>query len=151
MRSILLTVILSLSLSVNAFAADGVIDVPSAHSVSATADRLEKILKKKGMTVFARIDHQAGAMKAGKELRPTELMIFGNPKVGTPLMQCSQSIASDLPQKALIWEDANGKVWLSYNDPQHLAARHNTQGCDKVLKKVAGALAKFSGKATSTE
>jgi uncharacterized protein (DUF302 family) len=138
-------------LSTSVFAADGMINVQSAHSVATTADRLEKVLKKKGMTVFTRINHAAGAEKVGKTLRPTELVIFGNPKVGTPLMLCSQSIAIDLPQKALIWEDANGKVWFSYNDPQHLANRHKTEGCDKVLKKVAGALGKFSAKATAAE
>ena len=99
----------------------------------------------------ARIDHAAGAQKAGKTLAPTELVIFGNPKVGTPLMQCSHSIAIDLPQKALIWQDAAGKVWFSYNDPQYLALRHNTQGCDEVLKKVAMALGNFSKKATAAE
>lgn len=151
MRRFLLPLILSLFTSTAAIAADGMINVKSAHSVSVTADRLESILKKKGMTVFARIDHAAGAEKAGKKLRPTELVIFGNPKVGTPLMKCSQSIAIDLPQKALIWKDADGNVWLSYNDPQHLVARHNTQGCEKVIKKVTGALAKFSGKATAAE
>jgi uncharacterized protein (DUF302 family) len=127
------------------------ISIKSAHSVSATADRLEKILVSKGMTVFTRIDHAAGAQKAGKTLAPTELVIFGNPKVGTPLMQCSHSIAIDLPQKALIWQDKAGKVWFSYNDPQYLALRHNTQGCDEVLKKVSTALGNFSKKATAAE
>ena len=130
-------------------AADGLVNVRSAHSVAVTADRLEKILKDKGMRVFQRIDHAAGAKTAGQTLRPTQLLIFGNPKVGTPLMQCSQSIAIDLPQKALIWEDADGAVWLSYNDPQYLAARHRTEGCDPVLAKVAGALGNFAKAATS--
>jgi uncharacterized protein (DUF302 family) len=103
------------------------------------------------MTVFARIDHAAGAAKAGKSLPPTELVIFGNPKVGTPLMLCSRSIAIDLPQKALIWEDASGAVWISYNDPQFLKLRHNTQGCDPVLGKIATALANFANKAAAAE
>ena len=128
---------------------DGLISVGSSHTVKSTADRLEAALKQKGMTVFTRIDHAAGAQKAGKQLRPTELVIFGNPKVGTPLMQCDQRIAIDLPQKALIWEDEGGQVWLSYNDPKYLAKRHNLKGCDKVLNKVANALANFSKKATS--
>ncbi|MCP4983979.1 MAG: DUF302 domain-containing protein, partial [Gammaproteobacteria bacterium] len=115
------------------------------------ADRLENILNSKGMTVFTRINHAAGAAKVGKELAPTELVIFGNPKVGTPLMQCSHSIAIDLPQKALIWQDQSGQVWLSYNDPQFLALRHNTQGCDAVLKKVGMALGNFAKKATAAE
>lgn len=131
------------------FAHEGLVSVKSEHAVSVTADRLENVLKNKGMTVFARINHAAGAEKVGKSLRPTELVIFGNPKVGTPLMQCSQSIAIDLPQKALVWEDDKGQVWLSYNDPQYLAKRHNTRGCDNVLEKVAGALGKFANKATS--
>ena len=130
---------------------EGMISVKSAHSVAVTADRLENILQSKGMTVFKRIDHAAGAAKVGKELKPTELVIFGNPKVGTPLMLCSHSIAIDLPQKALIWEDDSGQVWFSYNDPQFLALRHNTQGCDAVLKKVAGALANFASKASAAE
>jgi len=132
-------------------AADGMINVKSLHSVATTADRLEKVLGAKGMTVFKCIDHAAGAKKAGKDLRPTELVVFGNPKVGTPLMLCSQSIAIDLPQKALIWQDAGGQVWFSYNDPMYLAKRHATEGCDAVLKKVAGALGKFAKKATSAE
>ena len=84
-----------------AYADDGVITVKSVHGVKTTADRLEKVLKEKGMNVFIRIDHAAGARKAGRQLRPTEVVIFGNPKVGTPLMQCSQQVAIDLPQKAL--------------------------------------------------
>ena len=106
------------------------------------------LLKQKGMTVFARVDHSAGAAKVGKALRDTQLVLFGNPKVGTPLMQCAQSVAIDLPQKALIWKDEAGQVWLSYNDPAYLATRHQIQGCDEVLEKVSGALAKFSQAAT---
>ena len=142
---------LTLVFSAPLAAGEGMIDVQSAHSVAATADRLEAILAEKGMNVFARIDHAAGAKKAGKSLPPTELVIFGNPKVGTPLMQCSPSIAIDLPQKALIWEDASGTVWISYNDPQFLKLRHNTQGCDEVLKKVSGALANFAKAAAAAE
>jgi uncharacterized protein (DUF302 family) len=131
-----------------AHAADGLVSVPSQHSVAATADKLENALNAKGMTVFARIDHSQGAEKAGLSLRPTQVVIFGNPKVGTPLMNCAQSAAIDLPQKALIHEDASGKVWLSYNSPDYLAARHSVSGCDKVLKKVAGALGNFAKAAT---
>ena len=151
MRKFILALFLTSFIVSTASATEGMINIKSAHSVAETADRLEKILASKGMTVFTRIDHAAGAKKAGKTLAPTELVIFGNPKVGTPLMQCSHSIAIDLPQKALIWEDKAGKVWLSYNDPQYLALRHNTQGCDKVLKKVATALGNFSKKATAAE
>jgi len=151
MRKFFLTLILSTLFTSSAFATEGMISIKSAHSVAVTADRLEKILVSKGMTVFKRIDHAAGAQKVGKTLRPTELVIFGNPKVGTPLMLCSQSVAIDLPQKALIWQDEAGQVWFSYNDPAYLALRHNIQGCDEVLKKVAGALGKFAAKASAAE
>jgi len=151
MRKTILSLVLACLFISSAWAGEGMISVKSAHSVTVTADRLEKILQSKGMTVFTRIDHAAGARKAGKDLLPTELVIFGNPKVGTPLMQCSRSIAVDLPQKALIWQDAAGQVWFSYNDPQFLALRHNTQGCDEVLKKVANALGNFANKASAAE
>jgi uncharacterized protein (DUF302 family) len=100
------------------------------------------------MNVFIRINHAQGAQKIGKELRPTELIIFGNPKVGTPLMQCRQSVAIDLPQKALIWQDAQDQVWLSYNDPNYLVARHQIPGCGEVIKKVGMALGNFAKAAT---
>lgn len=129
-------------------AADGIITLPSAYNATTTADRLVKTLQSKGMNVFARIDHAQGAVSVNQTLRPTELVIFGNPKVGTPLMQCAQSVAIDLPQKALIWEDAEGKVWLSYNDPGHLAKRHAIKGCDKILMKIRNALANFAKAAT---
>jgi uncharacterized protein (DUF302 family) len=151
MRKIFLSLILSVLFTSQAFATEGMISIKSAHTVAVTADRLEKILVSKGMTVFKRIDHAAGAQKVGKTLRPTELVIFGNPKVGTPLMLCSQSVAIDLPQKALIWQDAAGQVWFSYNDPAYLVLRHNIQGCDGVLKKIAGALGNFAKKASAAE
>jgi len=130
-------------------AADGVVTVKSSHTVKDTTDRLESILKGKGMTVFGRVNHTAGAKKVGKTLRPTELLIFGNPKVGTPLMLCQQTIALDLPQKALVWEDDTGNVWVAYNDPLYLARRHDLKGCEKVLKKVKQALANFTNAATA--
>jgi uncharacterized protein (DUF302 family) len=103
---------------------EGLTTVPSAHGVKDTIDRLESDVKSKGMTIFARVDHAAGAKAAGLTLRPTELLMFGNAKGGTPLMQANQTIGIDLPLKALAWEDADGKVWLSYNEPAWLAARH---------------------------
>jgi uncharacterized protein (DUF302 family) len=129
-------------------AAEGTVQVKSQHSVAVTADKLETVLKNKGMTVFNRIDHSAGAAGVDIELRPTELIIFGNPKVGSPLMLCAQAAAIDLPQKALIHEDEKGDVWLTYNDPAYLKGRHNIEGCDQALQKVSGALAKFSKVAT---
>jgi len=131
-----------------AVADNGLVNVKSAHSVKDTADRLEKALTNKGMTVFIRIDHAAGAKKVGLALPPTELVIFGNPKVGTPLMQCSRGVAIDLPQKALIWEDDQGQVWLTFNDPAYLATRHAMTGCEAVLEKVGGALQNFAAAAT---
>lgn len=132
----------------SALASDGMVTVKSAHDVQTTVEKLVAVLESKGMNVFARVNHAAGAEKAGLELRPTELVLFGNPKVGTPLMQCSQSIAIDLPQKMLAWQAEDGTVHLSYNDPMHLKSRHSTEGCDEVFKKVSGALGKFAAAAT---
>ena len=109
-------------------AADGLITFPSNSTVKATLDRLESEVKARGIAVFARIDHAAGASEAGLALRPTELLIFGNATAGTPLMQAAQTIGIDLPLKALAWEDASGRVWLSYNDPGWLARRHGLDG-----------------------
>lgn len=129
-------------------AADGLIAVKSAHAPRTTMDRLENLLKEKGLNIFARIDHAAGAAKIGKTLRPTEVLIFGNPQGGTPFMECSQTVGIDLPLKALVWEDASGQVWLGYNDPSFLAARHGAAKCSAVegLKK---ALAGFASEAAA--
>ncbi len=148
MFKLLLSVISILFFSTLAIADNGLVSVKSSHDVKLTADRLEKNLAMKGMTVFARINHAEGAQKVGKQLRPTELIIFGNPKVGAPLMQCGQRIAIDLPQKALVWEDEGGQVWLSYNDPKYLAKRHGIKGCDEVIKKIENALGNFAKMAT---
>lgn len=148
MARMLLSVFVLLGLATAAVAESGLVNVKSTHSVKDTADRLEKILATKGMTVFVRIDHAAGAKKVGLDLPPTELVIFGNPKVGTPLMQSSRSVAIDLPQKALIWKDDRGQVWLTYNDPNYLAGRHGITGCEAVLEKVDGALRNFAAAAT---
>ena len=135
-------------LNTAAMADNGMVNIKSVHDVKTTADRLEKILKEKGMTLFNRIDHAAGARKVGSSLQPTELLIFGNPKVGTPLMQCGQTAAIDLPQKALIWQDESGQVWLTYNDPLYVARRHGIDGCKAVLDKVKNALKNFAQAAT---
>ena len=148
MIRIIASLALALSLVSVSFADNGLVSVKSAHSVKDTADKLENTLASKGMTVFNRINHAEGAKKVGTALPPTELVIFGNPKVGTPLMVCSRSVAIDLPQKALIWEDGQGQVWLTYNDPAYLAERHGITGCQEVLKKVAGALKNFAAAAT---
>ena len=148
MRLILCTILAFFILASPVYANNGMISLKSSHGVKATADRLENTLKQKGMTVFIRINHAEGAQKVGKKLRPTELIIFGNPKVGTPLMQCRQRTAIDLPQKALIWEDEEGQVWLSYNDPNYLVERHGITGCDEVVKKIETALNNFAKAAT---
>ena len=132
-----------------ALADDGMINVPSAFTVEETADRMESVLDKKGMTIFNRIKHSEAAAKVGIELRETELIIFGNPKVGSPLMNCQQSVAIDLPQKALIWKDKNSRVWISYNNPEYLKKRHNISGCDEVLSKIGKALSGITKAATS--
>lgn len=131
-----------------AIADNGMVNIKSTHDVKTTTDRLEKALKAKGMTIFNRIDHAAGAKKIGRVLRGTQLVIFGNPKVGTPLMQCSQSAAIDLPQKALVWEDDAGQVWFSYNNPTYLKDRHIIKGCDEVIGKISKALGNFAKMAT---
>jgi uncharacterized protein (DUF302 family) len=102
----------------------GFVSKPSPHSVPETIQRLAAILKSKGVAIFAVVDHSEEAEKAGLKMRPTQLLIFGNPKAGTPLMVAAPSTAIDLPLKALAWEDAEGKVWLSYNSPDYLQQRH---------------------------
>jgi uncharacterized protein (DUF302 family) len=129
--------------STSAWGAEGLIAVKSPHSVKETMDRLETLATQKGMTIFVRIDHAAGAAKVGKKLRSTELLIFGNPQGGTPFMECNQTAGIDLPLKALVWEDASGQVWLGYNDPEFLARRHGVLQCPAVenVRKVLAGLA----------
>lgn len=103
----------------------GIVDKPSNHSVDQTVDRLKGILQSKGVTLFAVVDHSGEAEKVGMKMPPTRLLIFGSPKAGTPLMLASPSTAIDLPLKVLVWEDAQGKVWVSYNSPSYLQERHN--------------------------
>ena len=135
---------LVMAVSTNLMAqADGLVSVTSPHTASVTMGKLEGIVKERGLVVFARIDHAAGAAKIGKTLRPTELLIFGNPQGGTPLMECAQTAGIDLPLKALVWTDEAGKVMLSYNDPEYLAKRHGAASCPAVenLKKALSGIA----------
>ena len=141
--------LLMLVLAIPALADNGLVMIKSANDVTTTSDKLVKALKDKGMNVFAVIDHAKGAASVGAELPPTTLVIFGNPKVGTPLMKCSRTAAIDLPQKMLIWTDDSGQTWLAYNDPRYLAERHAIDGCDEVLGKVAAALENFAKAATA--
>ena len=126
--------------------ADGLIAVKSPHSVSVTMDRFEALAKQRGLTVFARIDHAAGAAKIGKTLRPTQVIIIGNPQGGTSFMECAQTVGIDLPLKVLVWEDASAQVWLGYNDPEYLAKRHDAGKCPVVenLRKALASLAAAS-------
>ncbi len=140
-QSFVLAVLLLVSPLV--WAADGFVAVKSPHGPKETMDRLEIVLKEKGLTIFARIDHAAGAAKVGKQLRPTEVLIFGNPQGGTPFMECSQTVGIDLPLKALVWTDESGQVWLGYNDPTYLAGRHGVPQCP-VVGNLTQALANFA-------
>ena len=103
---------------------DGIVDVRSNHSVEQTVDRVKTMLGMKGITLFAVIDHSGEAARVGMPMPKTQLVIFGNPKAGTPLMLAAPSIALDLPLKMLVWQDTGGDVWISYDSPQHLAERH---------------------------
>ena len=128
---------------------DGLVTIASYCSVEETLDRLEVDLKAKNITVFVRIDHAAGAASVAMPLRPTELLIFGNPKSGTPLMQSKQTIGIDLPLKVLAWQDAGGKVWLTYTDPRWLARRHRLgSGTDASVAALATVLANLVKAAT---
>jgi uncharacterized protein (DUF302 family) len=121
--------------------ADGLITLRSAYGPTETMSRLEAAVKAKGLTVFARIDHAAGAAEVGLPLLPTEVLIFGNARGGTPLMQAMQTIGIDLPLKALVWQDESGSTWLSYNDPAWLARRHGLgHQTDTTVNALAGAL-----------
>lgn len=128
---------------------DGMIVKTSDFDVTKTLDRLGIALERAGITVFARIDHAKGAKKVGLDLAPTALIIFGNPKLGTPLMQSNQRIGLDLPLKALAWQEADGSVKLGYTDPAWLAKRHGIADRDPVFQKMTGALNKFTDMAVT--
>ena len=115
---------------------NGMVHLSSPYSVAETLQRLESVLKVKNLTVFARVDHSGEAEKVGLKMRPTQLILFGSPKAGTPLMVASPTLAIDLPLKALAWEDAEGKVWLSCNAPDYLKRRHQIP--DELVKNIAG-------------
>jgi uncharacterized protein (DUF302 family) len=144
MTGLLKSVLTAASLAATvSHAAEGVVSLRSPHNAKATIDRFETLARERGLSIFARIDHAAGAAKINKTLRPTELLIFGNPQGGTPLMECQQTAGIDLPLKVLAWEDASGQTWLSYNDVAYIARRHDAAQCPVVenLKKAVGGLA----------
>ncbi len=125
----------------------GMISKKSAYGVTETLDRLEMVLKKKGITIVTRWSHSAGAEKVGIPLRPTELLLFGNPKLGSHLFTSTQTAGIDLPLKALAWEDEKGQVWLTYNDPAYIANRHGITDRAEIIKKMTGALDKLTAAA----
>jgi len=130
-------------------APEGLVTRSSRHGPKETMDRLQAAVTAKGMAVFARIDHAAGAAEAGLSLRPTEVLIFGNAKAGTPLMQAGQTAGIDLPLKALVWQDAAGTTWLSYNDPASIAQRHQVGGVAEIVDRMSVALRAVAEAATA--
>ena len=129
----------------------GMINKKSQFSVKVTLDRLENVLNKKGITIVTRWSHHAGAKKAGIPLRPTELLLFGNPKLGSHFFTSNQTAGIDLPMKALAWKDKKGQVWLTYNDPVYIANRHGINNRAKIVKKMTGALNKLTNVATGNK
>lgn len=132
-------------------AADGLVITASNYGPEETVARLEAEIKAHGLNLFAHIDHAAGAKSAGMGLRPTDLLIFGSPKSGTPLMQAEQTVGIDLPMKALVWQDAQGKTFVGYNDPVWLVQRHGATETKPVAEKIAGALAEIVNKAAGAK
>src|SRR4029077_13960581 len=128
---------------------EGLTSIQSSFGPKETMDRLEAEIRAQGMHVFARIDHAAGAAEAGLTLAPTELIIFGNARGGTPLMQSVQTGGIDLPLKVLVWEDAAGKTWLSYNEPSWIARRHGVRNAEQVVSKMGAALSAIAKKAAN--
>ena len=144
-------VLSALLLSPLALAESGLVTKPSPYSVGETLDRLESVLTSKGITVVMRWDHAQKADNADIPLRPTELLLFGNPKLGSHIMTSNQKAAIDLPMKAVAWEDGEGQVWLTYNDPEYIARRHDIEDRSEIISKMAGALDKFSSAATAAK
>jgi uncharacterized protein (DUF302 family) len=130
--------------------ADDMVRVRSTRDFAQTVRALDSALTARNLTVFSRVDHAANARGVSLELRPTTLFIFGNPQVGTRLMQCVQTSAIDLPLRALVWEDASKVVWVGYVDPARLAARHALQDCREPLDRITGALAALASAAAGT-
>lgn len=154
MKKLIITLSFLLGLSpfiANAGHSDGLITKKSKYSVSQTLDKLEAVLKKKGISVAVRWKHDEKANGVGIPLRPTELLIFGNPKIGSHMFTSNQTAGIDLPLKALAWEDKDGNVFLSYNDPAYIAKRHHINDRTKTLKKMSGALNKLSNVATGNK
>ena len=129
---------------------EGLMTLASHFGPKETVDRLETEIQAKGMKVFARIDHAAGAAEVGLTLRPTELIIFGNARGGTPFMQSVQTVGIDLPLRLLVWEDAAGKAWISYNEPGWIARRHGVRNAEQVVSKMGAVLSAITRKAANS-
>lgn len=147
MKQVLLLCLMLLLAPLAVADVDGLISKKSAHSVSETLNRLESLLTKKGITIIARWRHDAGAKKVGIPLRPTELLIFGNPALGSHFFTSAQTAGIDLPMKALAWEDKNGEIWLGYNDPQYIVDRHGIKNRALIVNKMTAALDMLSNAA----
>lgn len=126
---------------------DTLTKVKSQHAFEKTVEKLQTILSEKGLKIFATIDHAKGAESVSMELRPTTLILFGNPAIGTKLMQCDQRSGIELPMKYLVWEDEDGNVWIGYSEPTLLQTKYILEGCDATIAKMSGALSKFAGMA----
>lgn len=141
-----------LLISFSAVASDNIISVKSNYGVNKTAERLLEVLGEKKITIFVQVDHAGGAKNIGKDLKPNRLVVFGTPKIGTELMKCNPLVGLDLPQKALIWEDKEGNVWFSYNNPKYFVSRYALEGCGKkTIMKIAHVLKHFSAVATGNK
>jgi|SRR5215510_2654259 len=130
---------------------EGLTTIPSRCDPKETMDRLEAEIRSEGLAIFAQIDHAVGAVEAGLTLRPTNLIIFGNARGGTPLMQSVQTVGIDLPLKALVWQDAGGKTWISYNEPSWIAQRHGVTKANAVVSKMTALLHAVTAKAASAQ
>jgi len=140
MKGILIIISLIALLPSTLMAENGMVSKKSQYSVKVTLDRLEKVLQEKGITIVTRWSHDAGAKKAGVTLRPTELLLFGNPKLGSHFFTSKQSAGLDLPMKALAWKDESGQVWLTYNDPAYVVNRHGIRDREQIKNKMTVAL-----------
>ena len=138
---------LFVALAAPALSQSALIAVKSAHDVPTTVARLENAIQSRGAAVVAKVDHAAGAKSVGQELRPTVVVIFGNPRLGTPLMQSNQQAGLDLPMRIAVWQDAQGAVWLGYAPPKDLAERHAIKDRDPVIQQMTGALAAIAAEA----
>lgn len=152
MKKLILIISMFISLPLLSNAAEqGMVSKKSQYSVKETLDRLENALRKKEITIVTRWSHDNGAKKVGIELRPTELLIFGNPKLGSHFFTSNQTAGIDLPLKALAWKDKNGQVWLTYNDPQYIADRHSIKDRADIVQKMTGALNNLTNAATGNK